>query len=150
MRGVWALAVRALCSGWVLLGLIGLSSAARGFFYLPAVVRDSDRLPTVEQFAPLWVWAIIWIAGGSIAVVCALLHRGMSLGVGLIIGLPVMWAVLYLGAWVTGESRGGYVTALTYGVAALSITAYYVLLSQRGGGEPSASTETLSSSPDRF
>lgn len=146
MRGVCALAVRALCSGWVLLGLIGLSSAARGFFYLPAVVRDSDRLPTVEQFAPLWVWAIIWIVGGSIAVVCALMHRWLSLGVGIIVGLPVMWAVLYLGAWVTGESRGGYVTALTYGVAALSITAYYVLLSQRGGGEPSTS-EAPSSSP---
>lgn len=146
MQAVCALAVRALCSGWVMLGLIGLSSAARGFFYLPAVVRDSDRLPTVEQFAPLWVWAIIWIVGGSIAVVCTLMHRWLSLGVGIIIGLPVMWAVLYLGAWVTGESRGGYVTALTYGMAALSITAYYVLLSQRGGGEPSTS-EAPSSSP---
>lgn len=148
MRGVCAFAVRALCSGWVMLGLIGLSSAARGFFYLPAVVRDSDRLPTVEAFAPLWVWAIVWITGGSIAVICALLRRWMSLGVGLIVGLPVMWAVLYLGAWITGESRGGYVTALTYAVAGLSITAYYVLLNQRGGGVPSTSTETLSSSPD--
>lgn len=137
MRGVCALAVRALCSGWVVLGLIGLSSAARGFFYLPSVVRDSDRLPTVEEYAPLWVWAIIWIVGGVVAVVCALMHRWLSLGVGIIIGLPVMWMVLYLGAWVTGESRGGYVTALTYGVAALTSTAYYVLLHQRirtGGG----------------
>lgn len=131
MRGVCALAVRALCSGWVVLGLIGLSSAARGFFYLPSVVRDSDRLPAVEEYAPLWVWAIIWIVGGVVAVVCALMHRWLSLGVGIIIGLPVMWMVLYLGAWVTGESRGGYVTALTYGVAALSVTAYYVLLHQR-------------------
>ncbi|MEY8565220.1 hypothetical protein AALF15_01435 [Corynebacteriaceae bacterium 7-707] len=148
MRGACALAVRAMCSGWVLLGLIGMSSAIRGSFYLPAVVRDSDRLPTVEQFAPLWVWAIVWITGGTIAVICALLRRWMSLGVGIIVGLPVMWSVLYLGAWVTGESRGGYVTALTYSVAALSITAYYVLLSQRGGGEPSTSTETQSSSPE--
>ncbi|MGP9723648.1 hypothetical protein ACT3SZ_06495 [Corynebacterium sp. AOP40-9SA-29] len=143
MSRLFALAVRAMCSGWVVIGLIGLSTAMRGFFYLPAVVRDSDRLPTVEEYAPLWVWAAIWIGGGTIATILALTRRWLSLGVGLIVGLPVMWAVLHIGAWLTGESRAGYVTALTYAVAALSITAYYVLLSQRGGGEqPSTSTET--------
>lgn len=144
MKAACALAVRALCSGWVMLGLIGLSSAARGFFYLPAVVRDSDRLPTVEQFAPLWVWAIVWITGGGVAVVCALLRRWMPLGIGLVIGLPAMWAILYLGSWLQGDSRGGYVTALTYGVAALTATAYYVLLHQRIqlGGDALSTEET--------
>jgi hypothetical protein len=127
----WAFLVRALCSGWVTLGAVGLASAARGFFYLPAVVRDSDRLPTVEDYAPLWVWAVIWIGGGVIAVLCALLRRWMHVGIGIIVGLPIMWSVLYLGSWLQGESRAGYVTALTYGVTALLSTAYYVLLHQR-------------------
>lgn len=45
----------ALQSGWVILGVIGLATITRGAFYLPAVVRESDHLPTVERFAPLWV-----------------------------------------------------------------------------------------------
>lgn len=115
----------ALRSGWVVLGVIGLATIIRGAFYLPAVVRESDRLPTVERFAPLSVWAAVWITVGVFAVVCAVRRRHLGLGVAVVTALPAGWGTLYLGAWIAGWSHAGYITSLTYLLVACLTLAYY-------------------------
>lgn len=131
----------ALRSGWVVLGVLGLATIARGAFYLPAVVRESDRLPTVERFAPLGVWALVWISVGSIAVICAVRRRHLGLGVTVITALPAGWGALYIGGWMAGWSQAGYVTALTYLLVSFLTLAYYSRIdldeqvADPGGGE---------------
>ena len=128
MRRIDAVLARgytALQSGWVVLGVLGLATIARGSFYLPAVVRESDRVPTVERFAPLWVWAVVWISIGTIAVVCAVRRRHLGLGVAVATALPAGWGALYIGGWMAGWSQAGYVTSLTYLLVAFLTLAYY-------------------------
>lgn len=134
--------IDALRSGWFVLAVLGAVSLVRGAFYVPQLVDHGDRAPTVENYAPLWVWATMWAGAGAFAIGCALARRWMEAGVGVMVAVPTMWVLLYLLAWIFGDSRAGYITALTYGATVFLITAYYALLSavsagDRGGDAPS-------------
>lgn len=134
--------IDALRSGWFVLAVLGAVSLVRGAFYIPELVDHGDRAPTVEAYGPLWMWAAMWGAAGIFAIGCALARRWMEAGVGVMVVVPTMWVLLYLLAWIFGDSRAGYITALTYGGFVFMITAYYALLSAvsaagRGGDEPS-------------
>lgn len=130
--------IRALCSGWAVLFTVGLVYIARGIFYIPALVRESDRIPMVETYAPLWVWAAIWIVSGVVLVVMAWKRKHMPLLIGVAGGMSAAWSVLYIGAWIVGASAAGYVTATSYVLILFLVVAYFALLHAiRGGDEPS-------------
>ena len=122
---------RAFCSGWFVLALIGAVHLLRGVFYLPPIVADADRVPAVEAVAPLWAWVVVWFGTGLFAVGAALLRRAMVSAVSLVLSVNVMWALLHFSVWVIGESPRGYMYALTFGMSALFIVAYYTLLFAR-------------------
>lgn len=130
---------RTLCSGWVVLFTVGLVYIVRGIFYIPALVRESDRIPTVEHYAPLWVWATVWIFAGVVLVAMAWYRKNMPLLIGVAGGMSAAWAVLYIGAWAVGASAAGYVTATSYVLILFLIVAYFALLYavSRGGDEGS-------------
>lgn len=132
---------RAFCSGWAVLFFIGVTYIARGIFYLPELVRDSDRIPLVEHYAPLWVWALLWVIAGVVLVILAWLHRHMPMLIGLAAGMSGGWAALYIGAWIAGASAAGYVTALSFVLIVVLIVAYFTLLYAVRGGEDRSTAE---------
>lgn len=127
---------RAFCSGWFVLALVGTAHLLRGGFYLPPIVADADRVPAVESVAPLWAWVIVWCGAGVYAIGAAVLRRGMVSAVAMVIAVNVMWALLHGSVWLLGESPRGYMYALTFGMSALLIVAYYSLLFSRMPAPP--------------
>lgn len=121
-------------SGWCGMAILGLAVLARGLCYTTPVIPEGHRIPPLEALLPLQIWTAVWITAGILTLVCVAARKAMAPMVGVCVGLHVLWACLYLGAWLTGDSSRGYVTALSY------ITIALLALWSFGRGESSEVT----------
>lgn len=115
-----------LRSGWAGMTILGLSVLVRGLCYLPTVVPPGHRIPALESVFPLSVWTAVWISVGVGTLVCAALKKAQPMMVGACVALHALWAFLYVGDWLIGDSRRGYITGLSYlTIALLTIWAFF-------------------------
>lgn len=115
-----------LRSGWCGAMILGVSVLIRGFFYAPPVVPDGHRIPALEQWMPVHVWAWVWLIVGVVTIIAAVARRFLPQIIGASTALYTLWAVMYLCSWAFGDSSRGYVTALSYfTIAMLVIWAYW-------------------------
>lgn len=103
-----------LRSGWCGMTILGLSVLARGLCYLPPVIPEGHKIPALETALPLQAWTALWLIIGTLTLLCAAGRRAMAPMVGMCIGVHMLWACLYVGAWIMGNSPRGYITALSY------------------------------------
>lgn len=109
---------------WVVFTMLGVAMMVRGICYLPPVVQATERIPAVEEYAPVEVWAGIWIVAGVVVVGMASARRGLRHIVAIASMLPAAWGLIFLAAFVTGESSAGYLTLLTMSTMTLLTLAY--------------------------
>ena len=103
----------ARASGWVGLLIIALACLLKGVTYLPFAV-DDEPVPAVEKWIPMWIAAAVWIGVGLVGILAVWARRGGPMMVGAGTALHVLWGMLYMGAWLSGASERGYVTAILY------------------------------------
>lgn len=106
-------------SGWCGMAILGTAVLLRGLCYTAPVIPEGHRIPPLEAILPLQLWTAVWLCAGILTLIFAAAKRYMAPMVGVCISLHVLWACLYLGAWLTGDSSRGYVTALSYLTIAL-------------------------------
>ena len=106
-------------SGWCGMAILGTAVLLRGLCYTAPVIPEGHRIPPLEAILPLQLWTAVWLCAGILTLVFAAAKRYMAPMVGVCISLHALWACLYLGAWLTGDSSRGYVTALSYLTIAL-------------------------------
>lgn len=94
--------------------VLGIFAAALGAFYLPMCVPASAHMPTLEKWVPLWLWAAAWIADSALLLFSAITDRARPTAVAMGSAMPLLWAAIYLGGWLTGDNARGYVTALSF------------------------------------
>lgn len=121
-------------SGWCGMAILGTAVLLRGLCYTDPVIPDGHRIPPLESILPLQMWTVVWLAVGIVTLICVALKRAMAPMVGICVSLHALWACLYLGAWLTGDSSRGFVTALSY------ITIALLALWSFGRGESSEVT----------
>lgn len=122
---------------WAGVLILAVAVLIRGVCYLPAVIPAGHRIPALERFLPLWSWSGLWLAAGVLAVVCVIarVDRWLPLITGLLVALHTLWGMIYVVAWVAGDSGRGYVTALGYlATAVLAIWAF-------GRGDPAPAVD---------
>ena len=100
-------------SDWVGLLIIALACLLKGVSYLPFAVNN-EPVPAVERWIPVGVTATVWIGVGALGLIAVWLRRGRPKMVGAGVSLHVLWGLLYVGAWLSGASARGYVTAILY------------------------------------
>src|SRR5699024_3395549 len=94
--------------------IIGVVTLARGVSYLPPLVNsDRSAVHFLENLLPPTAWAWVWLAAGALALAASVRHRLLPLALGGTVGLHTMWALSSLGATFTGDSRGGWASAIS-------------------------------------
>lgn len=91
------------------LGTFAFGSVARGFAYIGQ--PTTGGLTTfVDALVPLHVWAVVWVAAGTL-MVAGIWHRVIA-RIALNLGgtLWAVWGLSYVAATVVGESSRGWVT----------------------------------------
>lgn len=119
----------------IVLALAGVGALVRGLGYLSP---PSTGLTTfIEGALPLYVWALVWIAAGSVAV-AGIWSRGVARwGLSIIAALWFTWFVAYMWAWIGGDSSRGWLTAGSFGVlAGYSWALAYLIDTPGRRGEP--------------
>ncbi|MEJ6548007.1 hypothetical protein PQI66_00425 [Corynebacterium sp. USCH3] len=109
---------------WVVFTMLGVAMMLRGICYLPPVVQATERIPAVEEYAPVEVWAAIWIIAGLAVVGLSSARRGFRHIVAISATLPAAWGMIFLAAFVTGQSSAGYLTLLTMGTMTVLTLSY--------------------------
>lgn len=84
-------------------------SRSAAFSWLPGQI-GSDELG--------WIWVVLGLLCEGSALVSGRCPRIASIGYGLLMAPPALWAVIFLGAWLTGAHPLGWVSALSYGLMA--------------------------------
>lgn len=111
-----------LSSDWMGILILAFIAISRGVMYLPFIIPEGHRIPAIENFFPTTVWAVIWITTGILATIGVLSRKTKGWSFAALLGLHVLWGVLYLGAWMFGFSLRGYTTALSYfGIVAIAL-----------------------------
>jgi hypothetical protein len=85
-------------------------------------------MPAVETYLPMLVWAIVWAATGVALITLAVRGDHRILAVTWAAVVPVLWAGIYLWAWVAGDSDSGYITATTFALVAYLIASRFSLV----------------------
>jgi hypothetical protein len=92
-----------LCFAWVdVVFGIGLIRADRA-------VKANPVYAFPEQVAPLTAWGVLWLAVAAVLIVNAYRLRDAA-GYTCAIGIKVLWGVMMLGGWISGDIPRGYVS----------------------------------------
>lgn len=78
-----------------------------------AAARGGQQLRWLAVLAPLWVWAALWGATGTICAVYAFRRRD-GLGFTAAIVIKVLWGMASIGGWLVGGVDRGYVSAVVW------------------------------------
>lgn len=101
----------------VFLFLFGVVYLLIAYSYTGVKVTPQVRmaLRLALNVAPLSAYAWAWAAAGALSVVCGLFCPGRkAIGFIAAVVMPVLWAVVYLAAWIDGDIPRGWVTAALF------------------------------------
>lgn len=126
---------------------IGAGGAFRGVAYLPPWVQDGPLPAGIGLISshgvPLVIWALSWILGGLISIVCACtLPDPKPVGTAVVVGMTYVWGLAYGLAWVLGlpHAAKDWLGAATYIFFATvlvcgAVLSRVALLATPGGGD---------------
>jgi len=66
---------------------------------------------TLWSHGPLWIWAAVWANVGLVCGAAAWRRGHDSVAFALAILLKLVWAGMFLAAWLTGQAHGAWLTA---------------------------------------
>jgi hypothetical protein len=104
----------------VLYGIVGFFTMINGWAYLPWTKGPAELPPALvfaTQLVPIWVFGVVWIVAGVVAIVtaCTSLRKGwFAWSIALQSFMHSTWFMFYTVAYWTGDHRG-YVGAVLYG-----------------------------------
>lgn len=100
-------------------------SLTRGLAYAPWTDHPTVKsLTYIEQFAPLWVYAIAWFLVTGVVAAAVYNDRWRPVAVSVFMALSCLWALSYLGSWIWLDQTRAWVTASYYiglGLIALGV-----------------------------
>ena len=114
-RRIWEGASRAVTSDNAGLAILGTTALVRAVSYAPWFV-NTDRTPAhwLEGLLPAPAWAIVWLLIAAACMAAIIAPRLLPIAVGLTVAINALWAISFIGIWISGESTRGYVSALGY------------------------------------
>lgn len=114
-KQLWERASHAVTSDKAGLAVLGITALVRAVSYTPGVV-DTSREPAhwLEGLLPAPAWSIVWLLIAAACMAAILAPRLLPIAVGVTVAINMLWALSFIGIWVSGESARGYVSALGY------------------------------------
>lgn len=104
----------------LILGSGGLLAIVRGLAYLPtADPPATNQLMPIESWAPISVWAALWMTVGVILLAAIFIRRLSIVGMPALTGLLTTWGTAYVVAWAALGFSRAWVTGSLFLMAAV-------------------------------
>lgn len=107
----------------VLRRVVLLAAAAGAFFrglsYFPTAVDGApQQLTYVDWWAPMPVWAGVWVTVAGLLVAALFIPQLAIVGMSGYVGLTSLWAASYIVSWIALDSPRSWLTGTTLAVLA--------------------------------
>lgn len=106
--------------------LFGVVYLLLGFSYATTPVTPVMRttLKLALNVAPLWVYGLMWLAAGTVAVISGAFLSPVRDAAGFVCAViaPTLWAAVYLAAWVDHDAPRMWVAAALYAAVAGAVS----------------------------
>lgn len=101
--------------------ILGVGLILRGVSYIPSLVGESPSSHPAEEFFPIQVWGVIWIAAGLACLAATVWERAAPAAIGAGVGLHAIWAMSFVADAIAEHSPRGWLPAVSYASVALLV-----------------------------
>lgn len=122
----------------VALGALAVLCLVRGISHATVPEAATPATLLLLQYPPVWVWAVLWLAGGLASAVAILWLRIATTVISVGVGMHMAWAVVFLVGWWLDTSVLGHVTAMQYVLTAVLLAVVAALTAPATRGQVSA------------